>query len=53
MTIFWVKSYKILRKLAQIFFFSMTKKFFSPLSCLAAFGSGIRDPGLVKNQDPG
>ncbi len=47
----------------------MTKKFFSPLSFVAVFGSGIRDPrsgirdprseirdpgsGMGKNQDPG
>jgi hypothetical protein len=31
------------------------KKFFSPLSFLPVFGSGIRDPGsgMGKNQDPG
>jgi hypothetical protein len=40
----------------------MTKNFFSPLSFVADFGSGIRDPGsgiwdpgsgMGKNQDPG
>jgi hypothetical protein len=33
----------------------MTKKNFSPLSFVAVFGSGIRDPGsgMGKNQDPG
>jgi hypothetical protein len=33
----------------------LTKDFFSPLSFLPVFGSGIRDPGsgMVKNQDPG
>ncbi len=35
----------------------MTTKFFSPLSFVAVFGSGIRDPGsgmgMGKNQDPG
>jgi hypothetical protein len=33
----------------------MTKFFFSPLSFVAVFGSGIRDPGsgMGKNQDPG
>jgi hypothetical protein len=40
----------------------MTKKFFSPLSFVAVFGSGIRDlgseiwdpgSGMGKNQDPG
>jgi hypothetical protein len=40
----------------------MTKIFFSPLSFVAVFGSGIRDPGsgildpgsgMGKNQDPG
>jgi hypothetical protein len=33
----------------------MTTNFFSPLSFVAVFGSGIRDPGsgMVKNQDPG
>jgi hypothetical protein len=25
----------------------------SPLSFVAVFGSGFRDPGWVKNQDPG
>jgi hypothetical protein len=34
---------------------TMTKKFFSPLSFAAVFGSGIRDlrSGMGKNQDPG
>ncbi len=32
---------------------SLTTKFFSPLSFVAVFGSEIRDPGWVKNQDPG
>ena len=34
---------------------SLTSKFFSPLSFVAVFGSGIRDPGsgMGKNQDPG
>ncbi len=33
----------------------MTTNFFSPLSLVAVFGSGIRDPrsGMGKNQDPG
>ena len=35
----------------------MTTNFFSPLSFVTVFGSGIRDPspgsGMVKNQDPG
>jgi hypothetical protein len=33
----------------------MTTKFFLPLSFVAVFGSGIRDPGswMGKNQDPG
>jgi hypothetical protein len=33
----------------------LTKKFFSPLSFVAVFGSEIRDPGsgMGKNQDPG
>jgi hypothetical protein len=33
----------------------MTTDFFSPLSFVAVFGSGIRDPGsgMGKNQDPG
>jgi hypothetical protein len=40
----------------------LTKIFFSPLSFVAVFGSGIRDPGseirdpgsgMGKNQDPG
>jgi hypothetical protein len=33
----------------------MTSNFFSPLSFVAVFGSGIRDPGsgMGKNQDPG
>jgi hypothetical protein len=40
----------------------MTTNFFSPLSFVAVFGSGIRDPGseirdpgsgIGKNQDPG
>ncbi len=33
----------------------LTKEFFSPLSFVAVFGSGIRDPGsgMGKNQDPG
>ncbi len=33
----------------------MTINFFSPLSFVAVFGSGIRDPGsgMGKNQDPG
>jgi hypothetical protein len=33
----------------------MTTNFFSPLSSVAVFGSGIRDPGsgMGKNQDPG
>jgi hypothetical protein len=33
----------------------LTKIFFSPLSFLPVFGSGIRDPGsgMCKNQDPG
>jgi hypothetical protein len=33
----------------------MTTNFFSPLSFVAVFGSGIRDPGsgMGKNQDPG
>ncbi len=33
----------------------LTKKNFSPLSFVAVFGSGIRDPGsgMGKNQDPG
>jgi hypothetical protein len=33
----------------------LTKKKFSPLSFVAVFGSGIRDPGsgMGKNQDPG
>jgi hypothetical protein len=32
----------------------MTTNFFSPLSFVAVFGSGIRDPGsgMGKNQDP-
>jgi hypothetical protein len=32
----------------------MTKNFFSPLSYVAVFGSGIRDPGsgMGKYQDP-
>jgi hypothetical protein len=32
-----------------------TTNFFSPLSFVAVFGSGIRDPrsGMGKNQDPG
>ncbi len=63
-TIFWVKSSIILWKLAEIFFFStkiicnfvkfvatwkvMTTNFFSPLSFVAVFGSG-----MGKNQDPG
>jgi hypothetical protein len=34
---------------------SYDNKFFSPLSFVAVFGSGIRDPrsGMGKNQDPG
>ncbi len=48
MTIFWVKSSIILRKLAQtIVKFMATKKgmttIFFPLSFVAVFGSGIRD----------
>jgi hypothetical protein len=33
----------------------LTNKIFSPLSFVAVFGSGIRDPGsgMGKNQDPG
>jgi hypothetical protein len=33
----------------------MTTNFFSPLSFVAVFGSGFRDPGsgMGKNQDPG
>jgi hypothetical protein len=33
----------------------MTTNFFSPLSFVVVFGSGIRDPGfrMDKNQDPG
>jgi hypothetical protein len=33
----------------------MTTNFFSPLSFVPVFGSGIRDPGygMGKNQDPG
>jgi hypothetical protein len=33
----------------------MTTHFFSPLSFVAVFGSGIQDPGsgMGKNQDPG
>jgi hypothetical protein len=33
----------------------MKTNFFSPLSFVAVFGSGIRDPGsgMGKNQDPG
>jgi hypothetical protein len=33
----------------------MTTNFFSPLSFVAVFGCGIRDPGsgMGKNQDPG
>jgi hypothetical protein len=33
----------------------MTTNFFSPLSFVVVFGSGIRDPGsgMGKNQDPG
>jgi hypothetical protein len=33
----------------------MNTNFFSPLSFIAVFGSGIRDPGsgMGKNQDPG
>jgi hypothetical protein len=33
----------------------MTTNVFSPLSFIAVFGSGIRDPasGMGKNQDPG
>jgi hypothetical protein len=33
----------------------MTTNFFSPLSFVAVFGSGIRDlgSGMGKNQDPG
>jgi hypothetical protein len=33
----------------------LTKDFFSPLSFVPVFGSGIRDPGsgMGKNQDPG
>jgi hypothetical protein len=33
----------------------MITNFFSPLSFVAVFGSGIRDPGsgMGKNQDPG
>jgi hypothetical protein len=33
----------------------MTSNFFSPLSFVAVFGSGIWDPGsgMSKNQDPG
>jgi hypothetical protein len=33
----------------------MTTKFFSPLSIVAVFGTGIRDPGsgMGKNHDPG
>jgi hypothetical protein len=33
----------------------MTTNFFSPLSFVAIFGSGIRNPGsgMGKNQDPG
>jgi hypothetical protein len=33
----------------------MTSNFFSPLSFVAVFGSGIRDPGsgMGKNQNPG
>jgi len=33
----------------------MTTNFFSPLSFVAVFGSGIRNPGsgMGKNQDPG
>jgi hypothetical protein len=32
----------------------LTSNFFSPLSFVAVFGSGIRDPGsgMGKNQDP-
>jgi hypothetical protein len=35
--------------------YGLTTKFFSPLSFVAVFGSGIRDPGsgMGKNQDPG
>ncbi len=56
-TIFWVQSSIILWKLAQIFFFSISKgykkgtyenKFFPPLSFAAVFGSG-----MGKKQDPG
>ncbi len=34
---------------------ALTSNFFSPLSFVVAFGSGIRDPGsgVGKNQDPG
>jgi hypothetical protein len=31
----------------------MTTNFCSPLSFVEAFGSGIQDPGWVKNQNPG
>jgi hypothetical protein len=31
----------------------MTTNIFSPLSFVEVFGSGIRDPGWVKNQDSG
>jgi len=31
----------------------MTTNFFSPLSFVEDFRFGIRDPGWVKNQDPG
>ncbi len=31
----------------------ITTNFFSPLSFVEVFGSEIRDPGWVKNQDPG
>jgi hypothetical protein len=33
----------------------MTTNFFSPMSFIAVFGSGIRDPGsgMGKNKDPG
>jgi hypothetical protein len=71
MTILCIKSSIILLKLAQIFFFGnsiifsavkfvatkkgMTTNFYSPLSFIAVFGSGIWDPGsgMGKNQDPG
>ncbi len=65
-TIFWAKSSIIRWKLAQIYFFNISKinnfqlcelcgykkrydkNFFSPLSFVAVFGSGIRDQGWVK-----